>query len=64
MQRYFLSNEILSFSCIQFKLAIESKNQRFCLPYKMNEKAKGVITDSNGYQFSIRYFHSEKLKHH
>jgi len=38
----------------QFKLAIESKNQRFCLPYKMNEKTKGVITDSNGYQFSVR----------
>jgi beclin 1 len=38
----------------QFKLAIESKNQRFCLPYKMNEKAKGTITDSNGYQFSVR----------
>ncbi|CAF1642937.1 unnamed protein product [Rotaria magnacalcarata] len=38
----------------QFKLAIESKNQRFCLPYKMNEK-KGVITDSNGYQFHVSY---------
>ncbi|CAF1277635.1 unnamed protein product [Rotaria sordida] len=39
----------------QFKLAIESKNQRFCLPYKMNEKKKGVITDSNGYQFHVSY---------
>ncbi|CAF4186899.1 unnamed protein product [Adineta steineri] len=38
----------------QFKLAIESKNQRFCLPYKMNEKGNGIITDSNGYQFSVR----------
>ncbi|CAF0729045.1 unnamed protein product [Rotaria sp. Silwood1] len=39
----------------QFKLAIESKNQRFCLPYKMNEKQKGVITDSNGHQFHVIY---------
>ncbi|UJR25442.1 hypothetical protein I4U23_006789 [Adineta vaga] len=38
----------------QFKLTIESKNQRFCLPYKMTEKGNGIITDSNGYPFSVR----------
>lgn len=37
----------------QFKLAIGSKNQRFCLPYKMNGGGKGIITDNNGYQFSV-----------
>ncbi|CAF0751871.1 unnamed protein product [Didymodactylos carnosus] len=36
----------------QLKQAIETKNHRFCLPYKMNNK--GLITDSNGQSFNVR----------
>ncbi|CAF0919892.1 unnamed protein product [Adineta ricciae] len=38
----------------QFKSAIETKNQRFCLPYKMTEKGDGFIMDSNGNQFNVK----------
>lgn len=37
----------------QFKKAIDSKNQLFRLPYRISEKDKGFIIDSNGYQFSV-----------
>ncbi len=30
----------------------------------MNEKDKGVITDSNGYSFSIKYVHLHEKKTH